>query len=104
MEAGAHLVKRCEVRQASHVSDPACVHNGRPDEIDQLRFNEMLAIPDGIEDLAHRKWSHRMLANKLEGALVLRRCRILQPEQTIGLQVSREPRCLDRRQPMMNVM
>ena len=45
-----------------------------------------------------------MAPDQFEGLLVVCRSRVLEPEETIGLQITCEPSGLDRRQAVMNVM
>ncbi len=45
-----------------------------------------------------------MFANQLKGLLILGGSRVLQPEQTVGLEVAGQPRRLNGRQTMMHVM
>ena len=52
------------------------VHDGRADVVDELIFDEMFAIPDRIEGLAHGERRHRMLADQLERFLIPGRRRI----------------------------
>ncbi len=46
VETGSHLMDGGEVRQAADVGDTAAVDDSRADVVDELRFNEMFAIPD----------------------------------------------------------
>ena len=104
VEARAHLVECREVREPAHVRNAAGMHDRRADEVDQVLLDEMLAIPDGVEDLADRQRRHGVMPDQLERVLILGRRRVLQPEQPIRLQLARQSRGLDRRQTMMCVM
>ncbi len=57
--AGAHLVQRGEVGDAAQVRDAAGVHDGGADVVDQLLLDQLLAVPDGVEHLAHRDAASR---------------------------------------------
>src|SRR6185295_14510639 len=98
MKTHAHLMKRREIRDAPHVRDAARVHDGRADVVDELRFDEVLAIPDGIEHLAYCKRRHGVAADDLERLLILRGCRVLEPEEPIRLERTPETRGFDRRE------
>ena len=58
------LMQRREVRDAPHVRDAAAVHDGRADVVDELVLDEVLAVPDRVEHLAHRERRHRVLADR----------------------------------------
>ena len=66
VEAGAHLVHRREVGDAAHVRDAAGVHDGRADVVDQLLADQVLAVPDRVEDFADRQRRGRVLADQAE--------------------------------------
>ena len=80
------------------------MHHGRADIVDQLLLDQLLGVPDRIEDLAHRQRRGGVLADQPEGRLVLGGRRVLQPEQAIGLQVLAEPPGLDRREAVVDVV
>ena len=61
VKPGTDLVRVREVRDPAHVRDAAGVHDGRADEVDQLAFDELLAVPDRIEDLTDRERRDGML-------------------------------------------
>mgnify|MGYP006976406742 CR=1 FL=1 len=52
----------------------------------------------------HRQRRGGVLADELEGLLVLGRRGVFHPEQVIGLQRLAQPRRLDRRQPVVHVV
>src|SRR5688572_29347110 len=104
MEAGAHLMKRGEVRDTPHVRDAACMNDGRADEVDELLLNELFAIPDGIEHLTYRERRDSVTADNLERRLIVRGSGIFHPEETIRLKVAPEARGFDGREPVMHVM
>src|SRR3954463_556965 len=104
MKTGAYTIEFRQMGDAAHMSDAACVNKRRTDVVDQLFFDQLLAIPDGIEHFAGGDGRDRMLANELEAALIFSGRWIFEPEQAIGLEISRQARGLDRRQTMMHVM
>ena len=61
VKAGADLMQCREVGDPAHVRDAAGVHDGRADVVDQLALDQMLAVPDRIEDLTDRERRDRML-------------------------------------------
>ena len=66
--------------------------------------NEIVAVPDGVEDLAGSDGRGGVLADELEALLQLRRAGIFHPEEVIGLERLAEARGLDRREPVMDVV
>ena len=102
--AGADLVQRGEVGNAAQVRDAARTHDGAADEVDQLVLDQVLGVPDRVEDLAHSQRRRRMLANQLECLLVFGRRAILKPEQLIGLEHLAEVGGLHRGIAMMAVV
>ena len=92
------------MRDLPQVRDAPRVDDRRPDIVDELLLNELLAVENGIEHLAHRNRRRRMLANQAEPRLQFRRRRIFEPEQMVRLEAFPQPRRLDRRQPMMRVV
>ena len=56
------------------------------DEVDQLVLDQILRIPDRVEDFADRQRRHRMLPDQFERLLILCRGRVLEPEEPIGFQ------------------
>ena len=93
-----------ERRDLPQVADAAAVHDGHADVVDQLLFDELRAVVDRVEHLADRNRRRRVLADGAERRLVLRRHRILQPEQPRRLEALAEPRRFDRRQAMVHVV
>ena len=53
VESGAYIVQSRKIDNAFNVGDTAGVGSGNPDEVDQLIFNEFVALPDGIEDFTN---------------------------------------------------
>src|SRR5216683_1392011 len=82
----------------------SAMHHGRPDVIDQLFLDELLAIINGIEDFTHRKRRGGVLADQTETFLQLRRNRVFEPEKMIRLQFFSEARRFDGREPVMRIM
>src|SRR3954468_14206231 len=86
------------------MGDAAGMDYGGADIVDQLLLDQLLAVPDRIEDLADRERRRRMLSDQAEIGLILGRSRIFQPERLVGLEILAEPPGFDRRQPMMHVV
>ena len=93
---------RCAMR--AQVRDAARVHDRRPDVVDQLLADQLLAVVNRREHLAHRQRRRRVLPDQAEALLQLGRDRVLHPEQVIRLQLLAQPRRLDRRQPVVDVV
>ena len=104
MAAGADVVEVGEAGDPPQVGDPAGVDDGGADVVDQLLLDQLLAVPDRVEDLADRERGRGVLADQTEVGLVLGRHRVLQPERAVRLEVLAEPRRLDRRQPVVDVV
>ncbi|ABA53425.1 hypothetical protein BURPS1710b_A0511 [Burkholderia pseudomallei 1710b] len=104
VKARADLVHRRVIGDAAHVRDAARVHDRRADVVDQLIADQVLAIPDRIEDLADRERRRRVAADQPECVLVLGGRRVLEPEQPVRLEIAAEARRLDRREPVMRVV
>src|SRR5579872_4703794 len=86
------------------MGNSAAVYNGHAQVIDELLGNEQVRIPDGIEDLADRQRRGRMLADEPVRLLQLAGNRVFHPEKMIRFEALSQPRRLDRRQPVMNVV
>ena len=82
----------------------ACVRQGRADIVDQLLLDQLLAIPDAVENFADGDRRDRMLANQPEAGLVFRGRGVFHPEQAIRLDRFAETRGFDRRQAVVDVM
>ena len=104
MRSRPHVVQLGERRDFPQVADPPAVHDGHADVVDQLFLDELLAVVDGVEHFAHRDRRRRVLANRAERRLILRRHWILEPEQPVRLETLAEPRGLDRRKAVMHVV
>ena len=104
MAAGADLVERGQVGDAPQVSDAAGVDHCAANVVDQLLLDQLLAVPDGVEHFAHGQRSRGVAADMAEGFLVLRRRRVLHPEQAVGLQRLAKLRRLVGRQPVVHVV
>ena len=66
--------------------DAARVDHGRSDVVDQLFFDQRLAVPDAVENLAHSNGRGGVVAYPLEGFLVFSGRWVFHPEQAHGLQ------------------
>src|SRR5689334_3943726 len=75
-----------------------------PDVVDELILDQVLAVPDRIENFADRERRRAVLADQTKRFLILRRRHVFQPEETIGLERSGELRALVRRQAVMYVV
>src|SRR3546814_3506171 len=64
----------------------------------------LAAVVDGVEDFADGNGRHGMLPDQLQPLLILRRRRIFNPEQAVGLEALAETCRLDGREPMMQVV
>src|SRR5699024_10372351 len=84
--------------------DPTSVHHRTADEVDVLARDEILEVPDGVEDLAQSEWGRRVTADKIQRCLVLPRCDIFEREQSDRLESLSELSGRDGAQAMMGVV
>ena len=104
VRAGAHLVERGEVEDPPQVGDAAGVHDGGAHVVDELLGDQVLDVPDRVQDLADRDRGGGVLPDEPERLLVLRGCRVLHPEQPAVLDLLAEPGGLDRGEPVVHVV
>ena len=71
MTTGAHLVQAGQVGNDPQVCNATGVRDGGADVVDQLLLDEIFAVPYRVENLAHRQRCGGVMANELEGFLVL---------------------------------
>lgn len=72
--------------------------------IDELILNEILAVPDRIEDLTYSERGRGVLANEAEGLLVLHGGRIFDPEGAIGFEILPKTSSLNGFKAMVHVV
>src|SRR5690606_27941567 len=104
MKAGAHLMERSKVRQATHVRDAAGMHDRGADVVNELPLDQLLAIPNGVEHLAHRERRDRVTSNHFERLLIVGRRCIFEPEEPEWLEIAGEARSFDWRHAVMAVV
>src|SRR5512147_287904 len=98
------MVEVSKVEDAPQVCDAAGVSHRHPDVIDELLADQLLAVPDRIEHLAHRDGSSRMLPDQTVAFLPLGWDGILQPEQPVLLDPPAKPARLAGGQTVVDVM
>src|SRR5215469_10586297 len=84
--------------------DTAGMHNGGADVIDQLFFDQLLAIENGVKHLSHGKGRRGVLANQAKALLEFRRGGVFEPKQMIWLELRAQARGLNGRQAMVGIM
>lgn len=84
--AGSHLVESGKIGNPPQLRNAARSNDGAADIVDQLVLDQILGVPDRVEDLAHGKRRDGMLADQLEDFLVLGRGYVFQPEQLVRLE------------------
>ena len=62
------LIEVGEGGDAAQVGDAAGVHHGRADVVDQLLLDQLLGVPDGVEDLADGERRGGVLADQPEAS------------------------------------
>src|SRR6266567_4301102 len=72
--------------------------------INPLIANQVMRVPDGIEDFAYCNRRGGMFPNHLETFLQLRGCWVFHPEEVKRLQLLAKPSCLNWCQSMMAVV
>src|SRR5262249_20277519 len=102
--ARAHAVELGQVQDAAQVGDPAGVHDAHADEVDELLGDELLAVPDRVEDLADRQRRGGVLAHEAQVGLELGGDRVLEPEELVGLERLAQLRGFDRGEPVVHVV
>src|ERR1700739_131532 len=63
MATGLDVIEIGELRDSSQVADAARMHDGGANVVDQLLLDQLLAIPNAVEDLPHRKRCRGVLAD-----------------------------------------
>jgi hypothetical protein len=80
------------------------VGGGSANVVDQLLGDQLLVVPDGVENLTDRQGRGGVLAHQPQRLLVLGGGAVLQPEEVVRLQALAELRRLDRSEAMMGVV
>src|SRR6185436_8524264 len=104
MTTGAHLVEARKVSNAAQMRDAAGADDRATNVVDELILDQILGIPDRVEDFAHCKRCHGVLSNQLECFLIFRGRNVLEPEQLIRFELPAEIGCFLWRIAMMAVM
>ena len=86
------------------MGDAASVRHRGADVVDQPLGDQLLAVPDAVEDLTDRDRGGRVLADQPKRGLVLGGGGVLDPEHAVRLQRRAQPPGFDRRQPVVNVV
>ena len=85
--AGAHVIERGEVGDLLQMRDAAGVNDGHADVVDPLIANQVMRIPDGVEDLTDGDRRCGVFTNDFESFLQLCRSGIFDPEKVEGLEL-----------------
>jgi hypothetical protein len=93
-----------ERRELPRGSDAADVRDVHPDEVDQAVPDERHGLALADEQLPHRDRRAGLRSKEAQVLLVLRRNRVLQEEQPVGLEVLGELDGHDRGHPLVNVV
>src|ERR1700730_2135028 len=80
------------------------MHDRRPDVVNELFLDELMAIVNGIEDFTYGERRSGVLTNKTEALLQLGRCWIFEPEQMERFKTLPQARCFDRTEAVMRIM
>ena len=104
VRAEADLPDLRERGDAAQVADAAGVGDRRADEVDQLFGDELLELPDRVEDLADRQRHGGVPADVPQHLLVLRGGDVLEPEQVQRLQRLTQAGGLVGVQPVVRVV
>src|SRR5450631_1877921 len=93
-----------QLEDASHVRDSTGMRRIGADVVDQLLGDQQVAVPDRVEDLADGEGRRGVPANDAKALLQLLGDRVFEPKERILLDALSQPRCLDGRQPVMDIM
>jgi hypothetical protein len=104
VEAGADMVEGGEVGGLLEVGDAAAVDDGHAEVVDPLVADEVVAIPDGVEDFAGGEGDGGVLADELEAFLELGGAGIFEPEQVVGFERFAEARGFDGGEAVVDVV
>ena len=104
MRAEPDLPDLGERGDPAQVADAAGVGDRRADEVDQLLGDELLELPDRVEDLADRQRHGGVPADVPQHLLVLRGGDVLEPEQVQRFQRLAQPGGLVRVEPVVHVV
>ena len=104
VRAAADVVELSELEDAPEVGYPAGVDDVGADVVDELLGDQLLAVPDGVEELPHRERRGGVLPDDPKALLQLRRHQVLEPEQLVLLDPPPQPGGLDRGQPVVGVV
>ncbi len=91
-------------RNLARLRQPADVPDVAANEINQLLGEQRQCLPARVEQLAHCQRRGRVLADQAEALFVLRAQRVFQEEQVIRLKFLRQPRRLNRVQPLVDIV
>src|SRR5579875_4221699 len=104
MAAGAHAVKIRKAGDAAQVGDAARVRRSCANVVDELLLDELLAVKDGIEDLAGRQGRSGVPADEAEALLIFCRRRVFEPEKPEFFQAFTQRGRLNGREPVVRVV
>ena len=72
--------------------------------VNELLFNQLLAVPDAVEHFPHRNGRDGVLADQAETLLVFSGSRVFHPEQAVLFNAFAESRRFDGRQTVVHVV
>ena len=86
VEAGADVVEGGEVGGLLEVGDAASVHDRHADVVDPLVADEVVGVPEGVEDFAGRDGGGGVSADELEASLEFGGAGVFEPEEVVRLE------------------
>src|SRR5271168_3485184 len=104
MAAGADLIERGEVGDFFQVREAAGVNDRHADVVDPLVADEVVRVPDGVEDFADGDGCSGVFTDELEAFLMFGGGGVFEPEKMKVLEFFAETRRFNRREAMMAVV
>jgi hypothetical protein len=101
---GADLIDFGEAGNFSEVRNSTGVHDRSANVVDQLFLDELLAIVDGIENLADGERRSGMAANQAKTFLQLGGRGVFEPEQMIRFKLFAKAAGFYRRETMVRIV
>ena len=102
--AGADVVEGGEVGGLFGVGDAAAVDDGHADVVDELVADEVVGVPDGVEDFAYGDGCCGVVADEFEAFLQFGGAGVFEPEEVVGLEGFAEARGFDGGEAVVDVV
>jgi len=104
MASSLNTVEIGEHGNLAQMRNPTRVRHRATNVIDQLLFDQILAIHNMVENFAYSEWSRRVLTNEAEFLLIFTRRRIFKPKETIWFEILSEACSFNGTHAMMTIV